>query len=261
MSIETRIKPFGALFGLGGLGILALVLDGIQNPAQYKEIAAEAGISPELIVLLSAVQIGVFLAIAVAVGMYTAPKLGFTSRVRDRVVAGTPLIPELRKDITPGLAGGLATGGMLLIAEVVAQRFLPDTGMEMTIDLLVQSLPLRVFYGGITEELIARWGVMALLAFVLWRLLGGTRTEPSSRIIWTAILLSALVFGALHLPLALSVYGTLSAPVLAFILAGNGFGGVVFGWLFWRYSLEAAMIAHTTAHVSAVSVWLVLLVI
>jgi hypothetical protein len=29
----------------------------------------------------------------------------------------------------------------------------------------------------------------------------------------------------------------------------NALGGVLFGWLFWRRSLEAAMVAHATTHV------------
>lgn len=40
--------------------------------------------------------------------------------------------------------------------------------------------------------------------------------------------------------------------MLAFIAPGNGIAGVVFGWLYWRYSPEAAMIAHGFGHVVAV---------
>jgi hypothetical protein len=29
----------------------------------------------------------------------------------------------------------------------------------------------------------------------------------------------------------------------------NALGGVLFGWLFWRRSLEVAMVAHATTHV------------
>jgi hypothetical protein len=36
---------------------------------------------------------------------------------------------------------------------------------------------------------------------------------------------------------------------LAWVLGANGLVGVVFGWLYWRYGLLAAMIAHFSADV------------
>jgi membrane protease YdiL (CAAX protease family) len=38
--------------------------------------------------------------------------------------------------------------------------------------------------------------------------------------------------------------------VIARTIAGNALFGIVFGWLFWRRSLEAAMIAHATGHLT-----------
>ena len=42
--------------------------------------------------------------------------------------------------------------------------------------------------------------------------------------------------------------------MLAFVVGGNTLAGLVFGWLFWRHGLEAAMVAHALAHVVAVAV-------
>jgi hypothetical protein len=60
-----------------------------------------------------------------------------------------------------------------------------------------------------------------------------------------------------HLPF---LYGVISDPPVWLPLAAlavNGVAGVVFGWLFWRLGLEAAMMAHVLAHVTAVLVGLV----
>jgi membrane protease YdiL (CAAX protease family) len=72
------------------------------------------------------------------------------------------------------------------------------------------------------------------------------RKPPSPIVIWTANVLAALLFGALHLPQA-AVFLSLTAPVVALTLAGNGVPGIVFGWLFWRRGLVAAMVAHFSA--------------
>lgn len=222
-------------------------------------MAAEAGISVELLVLALTLQSAIFLAIAVIVGMFTAPKLGFTSHVYDRVTAGTPIGRSIRADGRPGLAGGAVVGLLLVASEVVSQRLLDLGGQEMTIELLVQSIPLRLLYGGITEELLLRWGVMSLFAFAIWRLAGDTRSDPSSAIVWAAIVASAVAFGVLHLPAATGIYGGLTMELIAFIVGANAVAGIVFGWLLWQHSLEARVIAHATAHALAVSVWLVTL--
>ena len=36
--------------------------------------------------------------------------------------------------------------------------------------------------------------------------------------------------------------------LVAAVLLGNAVPGVLFGWLFWKKGIEAAMLAHTLAH-------------
>jgi hypothetical protein len=45
--------------------------------------------------------------------------------------------------------------------------------------------------------------------------------------------------------------GELSSPVVTYVIGGNAVFGVVAGWLFWRFGLEAAILAHAIAHVVA----------
>ncbi|HLL45691.1 MAG TPA: CPBP family glutamic-type intramembrane protease, partial [Longimicrobiaceae bacterium] len=105
-----------------------------------------------------------------------------------------------------------------------------------------------MLYGGITEELMMRWGVMSLLAWAGWRLFQRGRGEPGPAVMWAAILAAALLFGAGHLG-AVSAIAPLTVAVVARTVALNALAGVAFGWLFWRRSLEAAMLAHMTGHV------------
>jgi hypothetical protein len=43
--------------------------------------------------------------------------------------------------------------------------------------------------------------------------------------------------------------GSLTPAVVLWIVAANAVFGIVAGYLFGRYRLEAAMVAHATAHV------------
>jgi membrane protease YdiL (CAAX protease family) len=67
-------------------------------------------------------------------------------------------------------------------------------------------------------------------------------------VVWLANGLAAVLFAAIHLPQAAALFG-LSAPVLVFVLTGNGLPGLAFGWLYWRRGLLAAMAAHCAADI------------
>ncbi|WP_217648525.1 CPBP family glutamic-type intramembrane protease [Halomonas sp. QHL1] len=139
------------------------------------------------------------------------------------------------------MLGGLglfAIGGYLSPAEIA------EVEQQFTVPLLA-----RVLYGGITEELLLRWGLMAVLVWMAWRLLQRRKGTPQIAYIWLAIVVSALLFGTGHLPAAAAQVGELTADVAVLVVGANTAFGVLFGYLFWRYGLEAAIIAHAFAHV------------
>jgi membrane protease YdiL (CAAX protease family) len=106
----------------------------------------------------------------------------------------------------------------------------------------------RVLYGGITEELLLRWGLMTALAWLAWRFLQQRHGPLRAGFAWLAIAVSALVFAAGHLPAAAFLLGAMNVSVVAFVIGVNAAFGVLFGYLFWRHGLESAMIAHALAH-------------
>ena len=65
---------------------------------------------------------------------------------------------------------------------------------------------------------------------------------------WPAIVISAVLFGVGHLP-ALGQSVDLTPALIIRTVLLNAIAGILLGWLYWRRSLEAAMIAHTTFHV------------
>ncbi len=57
-----------------------------------------------------------------------------------------------------------------------------------------------MLYGGITEELMLRWGFLTLVAWIGWRLFQPRKGVPGPGIMWSAIILAAVLFGLGHLP-------------------------------------------------------------
>jgi hypothetical protein len=100
---------------------------------------------------------------------------------------------------------------------------------------------------GVREEIWLRLGLMTFLVWFGVRFVGRftrpAKSRPQVTIVWIANLLAALGFAAIHIPQAKALLG-LSAPLMLFIFVGNGVPGLVFGWLYWRRGLLAAMLAH-----------------
>jgi hypothetical protein len=49
---------------------------------------------------------------------------------------------------------------------------------------------------------------------------------------------------ALHLPQAIGIASGFQPAVILMVLLMNGLAGLIFGWLYWRYGLLSAMVAH-----------------
>ncbi|MCL9684796.1 CPBP family glutamic-type intramembrane protease [Legionella maioricensis] len=101
-----------------------------------------------------------------------------------------------------------------------------------------------VLYGGVVEEVIARWGLMNLIAFFAMLF----AKQHNEIIIWIAIVLSGLMFGVGQIPAYLAA-GCLSTRRLVYsILSLCLWQSLVFGYLFWQYGLLSAIFAHMLFH-------------
>lgn len=241
-------KTFLALFALGFIGVLTLIPTVID---QLELLPPElAALPAPLAVALSLVNVVILLALPVAIGTLVAHRVGLRSLVAEKVRRGKPIWPELRPYIPMAFIAGIiflvvVVGLDALIDPFADAEHVIETAAEANLFL---QLLLGVFYGGIVEELMLRWGVMSLLVWIGWRLLQRGQGRPRPALIWTAIVLAALLFGAGHLPALASMVALTPLLIIRTILL-NALGGLVFGWLFWRYSLEVAMVAHASFHV------------
>ncbi|MDI1434063.1 CPBP family glutamic-type intramembrane protease [Polyangium sorediatum] len=244
-------RTFGVLFGMGVLGNLGLLPILVPQLRQITEHAGTAGPSLPVLVVASLIQPLLLVGLAVATGIRLAPPLNLRSHIA--AWAGGEPQPEPRFRSQVRIAVGL---GILAALGIVAldHFLLPSLGEAGKNLRILQKQPVwstiaAVLYGGMNEELLMRWG---LATFFAWGI-GKIRRAPGSPttgVMWTAILLSALVFAAGHLPAVMALGLPLSGPVIARTLVLNAFAGVIFGWLYFRRSLESAMLAHATVHVT-----------
>jgi membrane protease YdiL (CAAX protease family) len=158
-------------------------------------------------------------------------------------VTGRPIGPALRSQVPSGFIAGVL-GGIVLFA---AFLYAPAAVVELQ-DRFDIPIVARVLYGGFTEELLLRWGLMTALVWLAWRFLQQRHGAVRAGFVWLAIAVSALVFAAGHLPAASVLLGAMDVSVVAFVISVNSAFGLLFGYLYWRHGLESAMIAHAMAH-------------
>ena len=195
-----------------------------------------------LLSLGSGIQTSLLLAVAAFAGARLAPGVGLQAPALSALAESRAPWGALGKQLVPGLCGGLLGGALLwTISRLAADVAAPLQGV-------VLPAIVRILYGGVTEEVLVRWGLMSAMAWVLWRVAQRDRSKPSSWIFWAAIAGSALLFGMAHLPAAFAMAGAPSASLVVYIVGANAAFGLVAGYLFWRHGLEAAMIAHLLAH-------------
>lgn len=244
-------RRFAVLFGAGVLGVLALVPT-LPEMLRNLPVPPEVRLPPlPVMVALSLVQPLLLLAGGVALGLVLAPRLGLRSHLAERAAGGPPVLRALRGEVGIAVALGVAADAVVLALELgVFQPWMGEAGRALAEGSYTPTLLLAgLLYGGITEELMVRWGVLSLLAWAGWKLLQRGQGPPRAGVMWGAILLSALLFGAGHLGAA-AAFAPLTPAVVARTVVLNAVAGVAFGWLYWRRSLEAAMVAHMAAHLA-----------
>ncbi len=200
-----------------------------------------------IVVTLSMLQSGIFVALAVWAGVAMSPSLGLGAPVFEAALSGTGTWAALKTQLKPAVIAGLLAGFMLVYLQQIAPAEL--LGLAKTYDI---SLAAKLLYGGITEEVLMRWGLMTLLIWLPWQLIQKRAGPPRPPIVISAIALAALLFGVGHLPAVAAMGASLSPKVITYIIVGNTLPALLFGYLYWRRGLEAAIFAHALGHVIGV---------
>ena len=230
------------LFVIGLIGILSMLTMEIPIPEEAKQILLDK-FSPQQIKLLILINPIILLIVTVLTGTV----------LHEKVNLKVPIIKgAIRKEkdfkistiVKSGVIGGIIAGILLTLIGFIYYPILPQEFIELG-EKLKPGLAVRFLYGGFTEELLMRFGLMT---FVVW-LSSKIFNTLNSKIYWSGILIAAVIFALGHFPIAFQTVESPSNILLSYILIGNSIGGIIFGWLYWKKGLESAFIAHIFAHV------------
>ena len=112
--------------------------------------------------------------------------------------------------------------------------------------------------GGVIEEVMMRLFFMSLIALIISKLFCKNEKDIPVKVFIAANIISALLFAAGHLPATMAM--TTLTPLLLFrCFLFNGGLGLCFGWLYRKYGIGYAMIAHGAAHLISDLLMIILL--
>jgi Type II CAAX prenyl endopeptidase Rce1-like len=235
---------FIILWLVGMIGVLSTLWIVLPIPAEQLPLPLIA------VKLLNLISPTFLLSIAVLAGVNLASKVGLSAPFAEALVSGSQApISAIKPQVIPGLVGGIFGSVALSTLSFLWRSSLPIDFVAKA-EALSKNTPLltRVLYGGITEEILMRWGFMSLLVWAAWRVLQKAQGSPNTMYVALAIGISAIVFGLGHLPLAFTLSSQATASLVAYIIVGNAFFGLIAGYLYWQKGLEAAIIAHVSVH-------------
>jgi membrane protease YdiL (CAAX protease family) len=163
--------------------------------------------------------------------------IGFlaSSRTRTLPVRSTP---RRAKMALASIGAGVLVGAVILAAQLALST--RDRGLHAQLarfagEPIAEPL-IRSYSAAVFEEVIVRLFAMSVIAWIAMR--RGKTPDSAFRIaLWT----SAVLFALGHFP----------DPTLTglMVLVFNGLGGVLLGWLFWRWGLPYAILCHFSGDV------------
>ena len=234
-----------AVVGLiGGFFVGLYALD--SYPEEFRQEVQEQGLTDTLVGLVTAVQSAIYGVVLGALGIALAKKVGLW---RDCfTLDGEPLFIAL---------GWSIIGGLCLILPDLwfFGNYEPAIRESYLVKPTIPYLIAMVTYGGVIEEVMLRLFMMSLVAFVLHKLFEKGKADTSVAVLIAANVISAILFAAGHLPATDILFGLTPMIVFRCFLLNGGFG-LLFGWLYRKYGLQYAMLAHGGCHIVSKLIWI-----
>jgi len=211
------------------------------------------GLPVSLWVLLP-IQIGenaAIFAVVVAGGLFLATRVGLGAPILEAYLARQQVMARIKAILVPSIALGIVAS--LIIIGLDTAVFGPALVAELGRASQALNQPsiqppawqgfLASFYGGINEEIVMRLFLLSLFAFLGKFVSHTSNGRPTLPVLWTANILTAILFGLGHLP-ATAALIPLTPIVVVRALVLNGLAGIAFGYLYWTRGLESAMLWH-----------------
>lgn len=212
------------------------IMDGFEN------------ISATSFVLLALAQPLLFGLIAIYFGNIYARRIGLRSLISERLgeqnlLEGKPWTAAFKDSLPTVILFAVIIAVVNTGTEFIFGHFFLDAYQTAFSVPNISQILSNLFYGGIGQEILLRWGVMTMVIYVL-----SSRGRQHSQWIYIiGIVFTAVIYTASQYT-SITQGQPFSSIILVKLILQSGVEGFLFGWLYYRFHIEAAMISHFIAN-------------
>ncbi len=138
-------------------------------------------------------------------------------KINDKVGFSVPTISSILKIEQPkikfieqvkfGVSFGLLAGILITIIGSVFKSSIPQEFIEIGNKIKITTVA-RFLYGGLTEELLMRFGFMTLVVWLIFKI----KKNLNSSTYWTGIITASILFAVGHFPV---VFNAVQSPTIS----------------------------------------------
>lgn len=229
---------------LGSMAILPYSLRLLKESKKKKPLKLSFG----MLFLLSILQSSIIFAIVTGIGLLIAHQIGLGAPLLEAIHIGgvsQTVISNINISLILGMVGGL----FLFLLDFLFLPHFPEKLLTTALKTTQWENFTASFYGGINEELFMRLFGFSLIAWLLARIWHTSAGLPTTNIFWIANIIMAVIFALGHLPTLKNLLGTITHFMFFRTVILNTPIGLLCGWIFWHYGIEAAIITHFVADI------------
>jgi len=249
MNILKSFKNWKLFFVLLLLSIFSIILVFPYAISLQREALSAISIpmSVLLLLLLSIIQSTILFSIVIFIGLNLSKKLKISKILLIDIIYKKESIKNLNFFLKYSIISGLLTWLLIYLLDLIFIKL----GLQIVnnIDFSFWKSFFASFYWWIGEEILLR---LFFMTFVVWILSKITKIKEkvsdNNKIMWSSIIISAITFGLFHLPIVANIID-LTPLVIIRTITLNWIWGVIFGRIYWKKSLESAMISHFSADI------------
>ena len=219
--------------------LIAMIILGLAGVATLAVVPFETILPPGIHVprLMLLIQPAILTMACAVLGWWFNQRTGLGAPVLSAALAGDDWLRPLLRGV-PGAVAVAAATAAILVAYGLGTQDAAVVTPQLDIPLIA-----RLGYGGVGEEIIARWGLLTGFMALAMRLGRGTAAA-----FWIANAAAALLFALGHFGALIAMVAHPSVWLMAAVVLGNFVPAMGFGWLYRRHGIESAMLAHGGAH-------------
>ncbi|HEX8924091.1 MAG TPA: CPBP family intramembrane glutamic endopeptidase, partial [Patescibacteria group bacterium] len=204
---------------------------------------AVAKILTPIVMAAQVIQSTIIFSISIFLGLLLAKKVGLEMPVLE----GKKPVSYIKSILKLSVGMGVLSGVLIILLSFLFSS-LSLTFLKAEMGVASWKGLLAAFYGGIGEEILFRLFLMTLFVWIATKVLKTREGRPTITGIWTAIIVSTVIFGLGHLGITGSLTAITPLVILRAVIL-NGVASLIFSWLYWKKGLESAMIAHFSADI------------